>query len=119
MGKRWYGSISNRIEENKMYCKTIEIGTPVTRYYWSDREPYEVVAIVNQKHLFLRKMDAIACGEPMSNTWQIVSNPTNQTIEVMRRYKKWYQVLHKNGKLEFSELALSFGRAEKYFDYEF
>ena len=120
MGKRWYGSIANRIDENNMFCKEIKVGTQATEYFWSDRHPYEVTKVINQKHVFIREMDAFAVGPSMSNTWRLESNPEKPEQEVKYRYNSWYKVYHSaEGKIYYSKVNLSFGIAEKYFDYEF
>lgn len=58
-----YGSLNNRIEENRMYCDAIEIGTGVTEYKWSDRRAFEVVGVRDQKHVSVREYDHKLAGE--------------------------------------------------------
>ena len=36
------GSLNNRLEENRMFCDTIEVGTGMTEYLYSDRHAYEL-----------------------------------------------------------------------------
>ena len=38
--KNLYGSFNNRMEEGRMFCDEIKVGTPMTEYYYSDREAY-------------------------------------------------------------------------------
>ena len=38
MSKKWYGSLNNRLEENRQFCEKIEVGTGVTEYMYSDRK---------------------------------------------------------------------------------
>lgn len=120
MGKRWYGSINNRLDENRMFCKDITIGTKVTEYLYSDRNPYEVTKVIDQKHVFIRAYKCIPTGEPMSNNWAIISNPENPEIEIKFVWHHWRKVLknRKTGKISYSKMNLSFGVAEKYYDYE-
>lgn len=49
MSRKWYGSLNNRLEENKMFCEEIKVGTGLTEYFYSDRHPYEVVKVIDQK----------------------------------------------------------------------
>ena len=42
---KWYGSINNRIEENRMFCDVIEVGTGVTEYSWSDRHASQEIRL--------------------------------------------------------------------------
>lgn len=86
-----YGSLQNRIEENRMYCKTIEVGTGVTEYSWSDRHPYEVIEVRDQKHITVRAMDHKHIGEgTMDNSWELVSNENNAHRDLEKRGDVWY-----------------------------
>lgn len=138
---KWYGSLNNRIDENKMFCEKIEVGTEMTEYLWSDRHPYEVVEVVNQNHVFVRELDHKAAGEAMSNEWELVSNPNNPVKELKKRYGYWnwvgkvttesmkrtpfiekkiYDEVMKNGSaITYHKTNVSFGVAEYYYDYEF
>lgn len=53
---KWYGSIENRLDEGKQF-EEIKIGTGVTEMCWSDRYPYEVVEIIDDKHILIRACD--------------------------------------------------------------
>ena len=91
---KWYGSVDNRLEENRMFCDEIKIGTGVTEYSWSDRTPYEVIEVRDQKHVTIRKMDhkPRPGSAPMSNDWVLISNPDNPTYDMVKRGKYWYSV---------------------------
>lgn len=147
MSKVWYGSLNNRLEENKMFCKEIEVGTGMTEYSYSDRHAYEVTRVIDQKHVFVRRYDHKATGEAMSNEWELISNPDNPEIEMVFRYNHWYSVitwtqekveqiiardgyfLDWNGVQEklktkkevktYSKMNVSFGTAQYYYDYSF
>lgn len=147
MGKVWYGSLNNRLEENKMFCDEIKVGTGVTEYFYSDRQAYEVIEVINQKHVFIRRYDHELIGEPMSNDWKLISNPNNPVYELVYRYNGWYSVttwtkekveqikardgmfIDWNGvipKLEkkpivktYRKMNVSFGHADYHYDYEF
>lgn len=90
MARAWYGNLQNRLEENRQYCEEITVGTGVTEYHYSDREAYEVIAVENQKHVTVRKLDHKLVGEPMTNDWELVSNEENPTYELVKRGKYWY-----------------------------
>lgn len=92
MSTKWYGSLQNRLEENKDSTDVIEVGTGMTEYSWSDRTPYEVTAVENQKRVWVRRMDhRVAEGaEPMSNNWEITSNPENAEMLLTKRGSYWY-----------------------------
>lgn len=90
MGK-WYGSLENRLEENQMFTDEIKVGTGVTEYFWSDREPHEVIAVRDQKHVTIRAMGHRHIGDGcMDNNWEIFSNPDGAVRDLVKRGKYWY-----------------------------
>lgn len=90
MARKWYGSLNNRLEENRQFCDEITVGTGVTEYDYSDRHPYEVIEVINQKDVIIRGLDHKLAGEPMTNKWELVSNEDNPTYELVKRGKYWY-----------------------------
>lgn len=90
MSRKWYGSLNNRIEEGRMFCDKIAIGTGVTEYSWSDRHAYEVTEVTDQKHIKVREYDHKLAGEPMTNNWELISNPENPERELVKRGEVWY-----------------------------
>lgn len=89
----WYGSVHNRLEENKQFCDEIKIGTGVTEYLYSDRHPYEVINVVDQKHVYIRELDHKLIGEPYSNDWELISNKNNPIYYITKKGKYWYKTL--------------------------
>lgn len=94
MSRQWYGSLNNRVEENRMFCDEIKVGTGVTKYSWSDRHAYEVVAVKDQKHVSIREYDHKRPDDDgdysYTNKWVLVSNENNPTIDLTKRGKYWY-----------------------------
>lgn len=90
MSRVWYGSLQNRLEENKTFCDEIKVGTGMTKYYWSDTHAYEVIEVIDQKHVKVREYDHKAVGESFSNDWELVSNPDNPVALLTKRGKYWY-----------------------------
>lgn len=91
MSKVWYGNLTNRLEENKMFCEKIEVGTGMTEYYYSDRHPYEVVEVTDQKHIKVRKLDHKHIGDDyMDNNWELISNENNSIRALTKRGNYWY-----------------------------
>lgn len=90
MSRVWYGSLQNRLEENKQFCDEIKVGTGMTEYSYSDRHAYEVIAVENQKHVTVRLLDHKMAGEPMTNEWELISNEDNPVYELVKRGKYWY-----------------------------
>lgn len=91
MTRKWYGSLDNRLEENRMLVNEIEVGTKMTEYYWSDRKPYEVTRIQDQKHVYVRMMDhKRANSTAYSNDWILTSNENNPEKMITKRGNYWY-----------------------------
>lgn len=149
MSKVWYGNLTNRLEENKMFCDEIKVGTGMTEYHYSDRHPYEVVEVIDQKHVKVRMLDHKHVGDGcMDNNWELVSNEKNPIISMTKRGNYWYKTkvftsdiletadaetklhlamngidiekLKEKGKItKYKKINVSFGHADYYFDYEF
>lgn len=88
---KWYGSINNRLAEDKQYCPVIEVGTGMTEYGWSDRHAYEVTAVRDQKHVTVRRLDHRHVGDGcMDNNWELISNPENPEYDMVKVGEYWY-----------------------------
>lgn len=94
------GSLINRIEEQCEDCDNITVGTGATEFSYSDRHPYEVVSVEDQKHVSIRPMDHESIEESKygSNNWKLISNEHNPVIRVVKRGKYWY--IHNQFKAE-------------------
>lgn len=87
---KWYGSVNNRLEEGKQFVKEIKVGDGVTEYSYSDRDAYEVIEVRDQRHITIREYDHKLKGEPFTNDWELISNPNNRTIDLVKRGANWY-----------------------------
>lgn len=146
---KWYGSLQNRLEEDKQFTPTIEVGTGMTEYGWSDRHAYEVIEVKDQKHVTVREYDHKHVGDgQMDNSWELISNPDNRVRHMVKRGKYWYDEvtitsdlldddcvetklflafnnidpddLRKRGTIKkYHRANVSFGVADYYYDYEF
>ena len=59
-----YGSLSNRIEENRnILGREIRVDDDLTEYHWSDRSCYFVTRVENQKHIFVKRYNVCADHE--------------------------------------------------------
>lgn len=149
MSRKWYGSIDNRLEENKQFCPVIEIGTGMTEYFYSDRHAYEVIEVKDQKHVTVRELRHIHEGNgSMDNRWTLVSDPDGRERNMVKRGKYWYDEvtitsdlldstdidtmlflgfnnvdedeLSRKGTIKrYHRANVSFGVADYYYDYEF
>lgn len=97
MSRKWYGSLNNRVDENRQFCDEIKVGTGMTEYFWSDRHAYEVVEVTDQKHVSVREYDHKRPDDgkdySYSNDWVLVSNPDNPVVELVKRGNYWYSVV--------------------------
>lgn len=92
---RLYGSLTNRYSENRMFVPEIEKGTYVTEYLWSDRHAYEVVKVVDQKHVFIRRLKAIRTdnwGMSDAQNYRYESDENESAKELVKRGEYWYEV---------------------------
>ena len=97
-----YGSLQNRLEENKMYCNEIKVGTYATLYYYSDRHAFEVVKVENQKHIYIRQLNAIRIdNNEMSDfqSYRYESNENNPVLELELTKYGWKKVIRYNKEL--------------------
>ncbi len=94
--RKLYGRLNNRLEENKMYCDEIKVGTGATIYLYSDRHAYEVTKVINQQHVFIRKMNAKRIDKNgLSNyqEYEFTSNLESPEIELIKRTNGlWFRV---------------------------
>lgn len=89
--RKWYGNLSNRLEEDRMFCDEIRVGTGMTEYMYTDRHPYEVIAVQDQKHVTVREMDHEHVGDGcMDNNWRLISNPANPAKNLVKIGDYWY-----------------------------
>lgn len=93
MARKWYGSIDNRLNENRQFCDKIEVGTGMTEYSWSDRHAYEVTRVKDQKHVWVREYDVKHVGEAFTNNWELISNPENPETYMTKRGNYWYKTV--------------------------
>lgn len=104
----------------------IEIGTGVTLIGYSDCTPFEVVKVVSDKTLEVRRMDAVLdpdwkpdfhvggfmghIANQHEQKWNLTSNPSNDVLRIRLGKKGWKDA---NGD------KYTVGKAVKFFDYNF
>ena len=148
MKTKWYGSADNRLMETLKDPEEITVGMGATEIFWSDRRPYEVTAVRDQKHITIRRLTAKHIDEAYSNHWELVSDPENPEFDLTKRGESWFitraltleewngldlhgrlmaglngfdgEKLAKRGKqTKYTKMNIKFGFADKYYDYEF
>lgn len=117
MGRKIYGSITNRIEEGNQYGREIFIGMGATEYLFSDCHPYEVIKIIDKKHVVVREMNYKRTdGHGMSDSqeYDYTSNPQGYTCSLTMTKSGWRSRI--NGKYG-NYFAL--GVMRRYYDFSF
>ena len=116
---KWYGSLQNRILENSAMPKP-EVGMGVTECLWSDRNPYEIVEVKDDRHLMIRALDWKRIDEggfSEAQEYEYFSNEDNPVIQIfLTKQGQWRQRLGRNG-LGCNRFAV--GYAERYYDFTF
>lgn len=122
MGK-WYGSLNNRCDENHQYVEEIKVGDGVTEYLWSDRNPFEVTKVINQKHIFIRPMHyerTDSNGMSDCQDYKYSSDLTAKEKELKFRYNHWWEIYTDYfGKKKYRKINISIGVMERYYDFSF
>lgn len=129
---KWYGSVQNRISAESKMPKP-EIGMGVTELMWSDRYPYEVIEVINEKKIRIRELGYERTdknGISECQDYRLFSKPDGEVKTLVLRKGKWRDlkkgyVNDANGKLvEVDTRRLGcdqwlIGRAEMYRDPSF
>lgn len=129
---KFYGSINNRLQEN---CKgeSPVVGMGVTELQYTDRSPYEVIEVVNEKKIRVRSMSYERIDENgMSECqeYKYSSNPDGEVKTLVLRNGRWRDLLKEERYLgdkkwetiETKKLGCNgwyVGRAERYYDFSF
>lgn len=118
MSKLWYGSLMNRLQEG-VTVGEIEVGTLATEMDYSDRHPYEIIAIKDERHVTARRLDAKRVdsnGFSECQDYEYTSNPNNRTVNLFKTKDGRWREKYGRGSLG-SSFALGF--AEEYYDFSF
>lgn len=115
---RFYGNLNNRFLEN---CKgaTPEVGMGVTECMWSDRNPYEIIAVKDDRHITIRRLDYKRTdkgGFSECQEYEYYSNERYTPIELFKNNKgRWVRRVGVRGVDNSSGWYI--GRAERYYDF--
>lgn len=117
---KWYGSLTNRVMENSRGAQP-EVGMGVTQCLWSDRHPWEIIAVKDDRHITVRKLDAKRIdnnGFSECQEYEYTSNENNPVYTLYKTKKgKWVIRVGKNG--VDSSYGWCIGVAEEYYDFTF
>lgn len=121
MGRRWYGSLQNRLLERASGQPEPQVGMGVTECLYTDREPYEIIEVKDERHIVVRGLD---CRRVDSNglsecqEYEYTSNPDRATYTLYKRKDgTWVRRVGTHGVDSHSGWVIGF--AEKYYDPSF
>ena len=136
---RLYGSLTNRLEEGNQYGKLV-VGMGATEMCYSDRHAYEVVEVIDDKHVIVRRCKAIRTDDNGMSDCQTYEYQVedykewvaddiecmmmhlpkgtirNNNVKLTKTKNGWKQRLE-NGKFNINKFTL--GIKEEYYDYTF
>lgn len=91
MSKIWYGSVVNRIEERSAQ-PVPTVGMGVTECSYSDRTPWEIIEVKDEKHIVVRAMGYERIdknGMSESQEYRYFSKPDGATRHLVLRNGRW------------------------------
>ena len=102
-----YGSLNNRIEENRNHLgREIKVGDDITMYFWSDRNCYFVTKVVSQKNIFVKKYNVCADQEKeggMGHQNWLYFKTAKEMNDYLRRFGKGHEgEIHENSETEWA-----------------
>ena len=119
MGSKWFGSLQNRLEERSAMPKP-EVGMGVTEMFYSDREPYEIIEVIDDRHIVVRQLDWKRIDEggfSESQEYEYYSNESYPPQKLfLTKQGQWRERIGKNG---LGCNCFVVGRAERYYDFSF
>jgi hypothetical protein len=116
---RWYGSLENRLMETSNMPKP-EVGMGATECLWSDREPYEVIAVKDDRHITVRRLDYKRVdhnGYGGQQEYEYFSNENNPVCNLFFTKKGVWRERYADRSLGCTRFVIGF--AERYYDPSF
>lgn len=119
MTQKWTGSLVNLLMGNGRDPEP-QVGMGVTELCWTDRHPYEIIEVKDDRHITVRKLDYKRIdtnGMSDCQDYEYYSNPDNYTLRLFKtKDGTWRERIGKNG-LGCNHFAI--GYAEEYYDFSF
>ena len=116
---KWYGSIQNRILERTKPAVP-EVGMGCTECMWSDRYPYEVIEVKDERHCTVRELKAtVVKGSTFDGSaeYEYESDPNGMVKTLFKTNKgRWVE---RHGRTYRDSNGWAMGYAEKYYDPSF
>ncbi len=115
-----YGSLVNRLSSS-VKPQSPKVGMGVTEYLWSDRLPYEIVEVVDNRHITVRELKAtLKPGETVFSDCQeydYASNPGGRTRNLFLTKKGVWR--ERVGVRSLGPTVFYVGKATKFYDPSF
>lgn len=115
-----YGSFVNQIVSQTKGLKP-EVGMGVTQLLWTDRNPFEIIEVKDDRHITVRELDYKRVdnrGMSDCQDYEYFSNENNRTYRLYKNNKnKWVVRVGKNG--VDNSYGWYIGSAERYYDFSF
>lgn len=118
MSNIWYGSLTNRVAEKCRQSKP-EVGMGATEMCWSDRHAYEIIEVMDDRHIKVRKLDTKRIdknGMSECQDYEYISNENNVVHTLFLTKKGDWRI--KDGRRLGCNIFV-IGYAEEYYDYSF
>ena len=116
MSNRWFGSIDNRLMENCRQPVPV-VGMGATELCYSDRHPYEIIEVIDDRHIIVRALSwkrTDRNGMSESQSYLYFSNPANPTAKLFLTKQGQWRERYPDRSLGCNRFALGF--AERYYD---
>ena len=79
-----YGSLTNILYGNAKSTPPY-IGQGATEVLWTDRHAYEVIAIKDERHIIVRRMNARLVSEYEDQEYELTSDPNGSCVNLFRK----------------------------------
>lgn len=119
MSRKWFGNIENRLMENSKMPEP-KVGMGATECFYSDRKPYEIIAVKDARHITVRELDWKRTddnGMSDCQDYKYTSNPENRTAELFLTKQGQWRERYDGRRLGCN--CFFIGRAERYYDFSF
>lgn len=112
-----YGNVINRVME-ETETPEIVVGMGATECCWTDRHAYEVIAVQDEKHITVRRLDVnLKTGTDwLSQEYEYTSNPDNPPCRLYKTAKGWRERFGRNS---LGDNVFVIGVAREYYDPSF
>lgn len=95
----WYGSLQNRLMERSA-GPVPEVGMGVSECSWSDRNAYEVIEVIDDRHILVRRMKAVLKkgSDWFDQDYDLFSDENGSVIKLFKKKNGcWAERIGKNG----------------------